>query len=357
MNGKLPAWLISMVLCIAGWTFAAIVMIGAQLADAQARNIEMDLWRDLPGTLLFFAPLMALSWRLDRLFASHGNLTSKPGHIAALYLAVAFIFYPLYIIYEGAVGLYLSSQPLTGLWSRIGAQPRMGWWTDFMIVSGAFALHLAIAAWRNAVDRERALVAAHADNLQLRLTQLQGQLEPHFLFNALSGISALVRTGDRGEALTALSKVSDLLRYALRASKNDWLSVKDEINFLEGYLDIQALRFGDKLNVAKRFDDADWEAYACPPLLFQPLIENAVQHGLETRTEGAMIEIGLSLADGAIRFEVVNDVGERKGGHGVGLAATRQRLSVLYADAATLDTVEESGRYRATLCFPAASGQ
>ncbi len=348
-----PAWLTSLFMCVGGWTFAAFVMTAAQVFDARARGVETSIFLELPSILPFFAPLMALSWGLDRAYAANPTLVSKPSRIAALYLAFAVGFYPLYILYQGAFGLFLSSRPLSELWSSIGAERRISWWRDFMILSGAFALHTAIAAWRNAVDRERALAEAHAENLQLRLSQLQGQLEPHFLFNALSGISALVRTGEKKEALTALSTMSDLLRHALRASKSDWLSVKDEIDFIEAYLDIQTLRFGDKVKVVKRIGEEDWKRFACPPMLFQPLVENAVRHGLEARPEGASIVIDLLLHGQVIHFEVVNDLGESEGGHGVGHNATRQRLSALYGERATLETRKDGGEYRATLRFPA----
>lgn len=350
MKLRLPAWLMSLFLCAGGWSIYALFMTAAQIFDGRGRIVESGLFQQYLTMLPFFAPLMILSWSLDRAYAARPTLVTRPSRIAALYLAVAVGFYPLFILYQSAYGHFLLSHHMTVLWNPINI---ISWWTGLMVLSGTFALHTAIAAWRNAIDREHALAAAHSDNLQLRLSQLQGQLEPHFLFNALSGISALVRNGEKRESLTALSRISDLLRHALRASKSDWLSVKDEIDFTEGYLAIQQLRFGDRMHTEMRIEQEDWRLYACPPLLLQPLVENAVRHGLEARLTETSIEIDLSLRDQMVHFTVVNDLGESRRGHGVGHDTTRQRLFGLYGERASLETRTADEKYWATLRFPA----
>jgi two-component system sensor histidine kinase AlgZ len=128
---------------------------------------------------------------------------------------------------------------------------------------------------------------------------LRAQFEPHFLFNALNAISALVRDGDRGLALGGIGRLSDLLRYALSASVREDVTVAAELQFVRDYLDLQRLRYGERLQVQIDGEDSLLHEVECPPLLLQPLIENALRHDLDCREGPSDIRCGF-VQDGEV---------------------------------------------------------
>jgi two-component system sensor histidine kinase AlgZ len=174
----------------------------------------------------------------------------------------------------------------------------VGWFST----TGTFAAILAIHYWRQARERELAWQRSQTDMLNLRLAleeqrmlALRAQLEPHFLFNALNAISALVRDGDKPLALGGIGRLSDLLRYALSASvRNNRATVAAELQFVRDYLDLQRLRYGERLQVRIDGDDDLLHEVECPPLLLQPLIENALRHDLDCRDGPSDIRLASS---------------------------------------------------------------
>ncbi|KZS00924.1 Uncharacterized protein APZ42_002590, partial [Daphnia magna] len=156
---------------------------------------------------------------------------------------------------QGGGGDVAAGSPLGPTPGQSGASGGVLWWFEFMVVTGTFAAVVGLSAWQRSRRRERDWALAQSDNLRLRLTLLQGQLEPHFLFNTLNGVSSLVRAGERGQALSALSRVSELLRYALRVSRLDWVTVQDELDFVRDYLALQSLRFGAGLRLSWQLDE------------------------------------------------------------------------------------------------------
>ena len=198
-----------------------------------------------------------------------------------------------------------------------------------------------------------------SDLARLRLAELQGQLEPHFLFNALNSVSALVRAGNQPHALSALMRMSGMMRHALRVRSARWISVQDELNFVNEYMELQRLRFGDGFKVHWELDPAPWDAYACAPLLFQPLVENAFHHCVEISGRPQMLCISLRVAAHGLKLSIANalvkDSGTarlRSAGHGLGLPATRERLALLYGSAASLSAGAVGQQHVAVLSFP-----
>jgi signal transduction histidine kinase len=182
--------------------------------------------------------------------------------------------------------------------------------------------------------RERAVAEARlrAELADARLHALSAQLQPHFLFNTLHAISALVRDEPkRAEAL--LARLSDLLRHALRATSSTDSSLGEELAFLEKYVDIQEARFGPRLQVT--FDIAPGVLdLPVPCLLLQPLVENAIQHGIahrRGRVEIAAYRVGARLSL-SVRDDGVGFPADRPLREGIGLTATRARLRQYYGD-------------------------
>jgi LytS/YehU family sensor histidine kinase len=205
----------------------------------------------------------------------------------------------------------------------------------------------AITYQRQAQDR-----ALRASQLETRLAEaqlqaLQRQLHPHFLFNTLNAISALMHR-DVEAADQMLMRLSDLLRIALDQPGVQEVALKDELDFLAKYLEIEQARFGDRLSVHFDVDPITLDAQV-PNLILQPLVENSVRHAIAMRVEPGIIEIRAGRAGDALVLDVGdNGPGFPQGlqpprGRGVGLANTRSRLEHLYGAGGRLEFTERPG--------------
>jgi two-component system, LytTR family, sensor kinase len=176
-------------------------------------------------------------------------------------------------------------------------------------------------------------------NEQLSMAQLDAlrkQIEPHFLFNTLNAVSGLVRAGRDDDAITMIAGLSDFLRHMLEGSSGQQVPLAEELQFAEKYLSIQKVRFADRLQVDLDVPPALYQAQV-PSLILQPIVENAVKHGIAKREQGGRIRIAASLDQDKLRLTVSND-GPRippaeLSGSGVGHANVRTRLTSLYGDA------------------------
>lgn len=168
--------------------------------------------------------------------------------------------------------------------------------------------------------------------MEAQLKMLQAQIEPHFLFNTLANVSSLIDT-DPALSKKLLERLNDWLRIALVRTRSDSATLGDELEMLENYLQILKIRFGDRLRWET---DVDGEARSMifPPMLLQPLVENAVRHGIESKIEGGAISVHATLKNEFLRIEV-SDTGVGlvdKEGSGAGLANVRARLATLFGD-------------------------
>lgn len=162
-----------------------------------------------------------------------------------------------------------------------------------------------------------------------RLSELQSRIRPHFLFNTLNSAIALVRA-EPAQAEALLEDLSDLFRHALR-EQGEFVTLADEIALAQRYLAIEQVRFGDRLQVEWVLDPNASQA-RLPPLLLQPLVENAVRHGVEPSAEGAQVRISTQRRGATVVIKVTNTVPAGQGvrGNGVALANVRDRLSLLH---------------------------
>ena len=187
--------------------------------------------------------------------------------------------------------------------------------------------------------------------LQARMEALQSQINPHFLFNTLNSVSSLVRF-DPDTARTMVVKLANILRRLLRKG-DSFVQLREELEFIDDYLDIEVVRFGrDKLKVVKELDPASLEVMV-PSVILQPLVENAVKHGLAPKVEGGTIYLRSRMQEKLLIVEVEDDgVGIAEGasssGTGIGMANVRERLNVLYNDLARVE-VESSPRTGTTI--------
>lgn len=218
--------------------------------------------------------------------------------------------------------------------SPLPAPPTPAWSIVLDALAYFFLLGLAQAVQVRRRLREREQQAALLEGRlnQARLRALQAQLQPHFLFNSLNGIAALIRS-DPARAEEMVTSLSELLRLALSRSRRQRIPLRDELEFLDRYLEIQQMRFGERLRVERELAD---EVLDClvPSLLLQPLVENAVRHGLEPAPHPGVLRISAQ-AQGARLHLTVADNGVGLGtaartGTGLGVASVRERLAALY---------------------------
>lgn len=339
------------------WGLIALMLALAMYSDELRKGRDVQFGRAVVVSCGWFLPLVLLNWAGLALFDRHPRLL-RPQAIFLIYLPVALLIFPLFLVYETAMNLFTAGRSFDNLLSVLAEQSRYAWWMDFTIVSAAYGIQVAYSIWRQHRQQEQALRDSAHHNLQLRLTLLQGQLEPHFLFNALNSISSLVRSDERQRANAALVQLSELLRYALRASRNGELSLDDELAFTRDYLALQQLRFGARLQLDWQRDPQLDGSRNFPPLLLQPLVENAIRHGLETHDGGMRLSIAVHADQDQLRICISNSLSEPgapANGHGVGLALTRERLHLLFGPRARLVARGEAAAYTVELSLPAES--
>jgi LytS/YehU family sensor histidine kinase len=202
-----------------------------------------------------------------------------------------------------------------------------GMWT--LLFVGLFAgINSARALYRVAVARARAVEGLRAELAEAELRALRAQIQPHFLFNTLNSIAALVRS-DPAAAEETITRLADVFRYALRASERSHARLADELEFLRDYLAIEHVRFGDRLRVVERVDPG-LDDVPVPTLLLQPLVENAVKHGVSTRPAGGRVSLEVRDADDRVVVEIADDGAGMNGdaplGEGFGLHSVRERV-------------------------------
>jgi two-component system LytT family sensor kinase len=186
--------------------------------------------------------------------------------------------------------------------------------------------------------------------LQARMEALQNQINPHFLFNTLNSVSSLVRF-DPDTARELIFKLATILRRLLSSSEA-FVPLREEVDFIDNYLDIEVVRFGhDKLQVIKELGSDSLEVMV-PSMLLQPLVENSIKHGLSSKIDGGSIYLRSRIADSMLVIEVEDDgVGmtaaqSHRGwqGTGIGMANVSERLKVLYGDTAVMTIESHEGK-------------
>jgi two-component system, LytTR family, sensor kinase len=197
---------------------------------------------------------------------------------------------------------------------------------------GVIAIYLATEYQQRYRETLLARAQMEARLVEAQLDALQMQLHPHFLFNTLNAISVLVRKGDGAGAIKMLGGLSDLLRRSLSRVRLQHVSLGEELEFLERYLDIETVRFPDRLKVQIDADPSIRQAKV-PNMILQPIVENALKHGLAPRASGGSIEIVARSRDQALVIEIRDDgvgLSAPSSSGGVGLAHVKKRLEQLY---------------------------
>jgi two-component system, LytTR family, sensor histidine kinase AlgZ len=223
-----------------------------------------------------------------------------------------------------------------------------------VLYAQSMAVHYLLLTIEASRAAERRMLESQVTARDAELRALRAQLHPHFLFNSLNSISALA--GPDPEAARHMCQLlGDFLRLSLGLGASERVALSEELALAENYLAIEQVRFGSRLCVERHVDAA---AATClvPPLLIQPLIENAVKHGVADRVEGGTVRIDASVVGDELRIEVANPrdpAAPPRRGQGLGLENVRQRLRALDPRTTRVDVFPEPESFRVRLTLPA----
>jgi hypothetical protein len=223
--------------------------------------------------------------------------------------------------------------------------------------ASSLVLYGAIVAVGYAIDYRQRLAELQIETTRAQLDALRRQIEPHFLFNTLNGIAAIVREGRNAVAVQMLASLSTFLRGVVEGSARDEVPLGEEIEFLERYLEIQKLRFAERLLLSLDVPE-DLLRARVPSLLLQPIVENSIKHGIAKRAQGGAIRIVAQREDGMLTLIVYNDGPKLPSEEtairvGTGLFNIQKRLRSLYGSAfrLTMRNQEPSGVH-VSVSFP-----
>jgi len=327
LGASLLAWSL---VCATGAlsSYGALLQRGANPSFAEL----FGDWISAHGLMVVFSAV------LYRALQRWPQVLASPRGIGRAYLAVLALFLPLEFLFVSQ----LQKVNLYGIFVELT-------WTTF-----TFVTVVGIRIWQLQRARETDILSLRLELEQQRLAALRGQLEPHFLFNALNAVSALVRMDDRGATLTAISRLSGLLRYAQAAGARDWVTLAEELQFVRDYLALQSMRYGGRLRVAIEGDSGAVLAADCPPLLLQPLVENALRHDLDCHDGEGDIALRFAERDGMLHIHISNSLHQAPAnpGLGLGLRNIEARLRIACGSGAELRTRRDDGRFVAEIRMP-----
>ena len=226
--------------------------------------------------------------------------------------------------------------------------PQWNWRLCLVVIATLMSVAAPLKIWNNTriemnLERHQQLL------LRARMDALSSQINPHFLFNTLNTVSAMIRI-DPDTARGVVLKLSNILRRLLRKHET-FVPLREELSFIDDYLDIEVARFGeDNLDIVKEIDDVTLETFI-PSMLLQPMVENSLKHGLAPRLEGGRILLRTKSSKGRLIIEIADNgvgISEEKMPHvyveGIGLSNVRERLRVLYGEDFHLEIVSSEGQ-------------
>ncbi len=338
------------------WLLYALAWVPPTLLYAVAVSLqgETTWWQALvSGVVIMGAAALvgvAVWWLSGRLpFPGRSRIVFAAVHLLAALLYAAFwvgiVLGWLYLVAGAEVAAFVMRQ--AGIWQ----------FSTGLYVYGLIAGVSYLVRTQNQLrEKETAAARAEAAAAQAQLQTVRANLNPHFLFNALHAVGALVRT-DAAAADRAIEQLGGLLRRSLDHSARESVPLGQEWEFVKSYLELEQLRLGERLRV-----ECDLEPGALdvpvPPFLLQPLVENAVRHGIAARPEGGTIRVQAARRNGALTLRISDDGPARSAertaaGTGFGLEGVRQQLDARYGTRATLHVDRsEQGGFAVTLTLP-----
>lgn len=309
----------------------------------------LSIWLICAG--LWFAATPLILWLARRFPIDRQRwIASSLVHFAAS-CVISFLLLGLYTLITSALGL---TEPGPSLWQGFRSQLVGTFHSEVLTYWMVIGISHGLDYYRK--YRERELRAAQLETrlAQARLDALRMQIHPHFLFNTLNSISVLM-SEDVTAARRMLTRLSDLLRASLENATNHEVSLKEELEFLNNYLQIEQTRFQDRLTVRMDIDPAVLSA-SVPNLILQPLVENAIRHGIAPRAQAGVINISAARENGMVRLRISDNgpgLGSSATTGGIGLTNTQARLDQLYGANHKFEMRSgEHGGFEVTILIP-----
>jgi len=228
---------------------------------------------------------------------------------------------------------------------------------DFLLYGTILTVNSVLESRERLAQQQTETARLNEQLSKAQLRALRQQIEPHFLFNTLNAVSGLVREGRNEAAVGMIVGLSDLLRRVLADSSRQQVPLQEEMEFTQTYLDIQKVRFAERLQLSVDVPPDLWLAQV-PSLILQPMVENAVKHGIAKRAQGGFIRIGASRMNGMLTLSVRNDGPSLSAdweatASGIGIANVRTRLKSLYGEEFTLSLRnQDAGGVEALVSLP-----
>ena len=312
-----------------------MVMMGG-LGWLEAATVSLPL-------ALFYALLCLTPWYMCLALPLGSVQTIK---IVGQHLAAAIVAGLIWIVLAKGLGLVLGHYLFARLNERLSPQLPPLFGIGVLLYLLSVALHYVLFSLESSKEAETREQEALTLARESELKALKAQINPHFLFNSLNSISALA-TVDGKRARDMCIKLSDFLRTTLKLGEMQRITLADELALARAYLEVEQVRFGARLRV--EIDaDADCERCVVPSLLLQPLVENAVKHGIAGLVDGGTIRLEAHCSQGLLQVRICNQFDAESPAasrHGLGLRTVRDRLRALYENRARVDTSATSDNF------------
>jgi len=339
---------------IAIWLLISVVAGLGLVADAVHRQPGTDWMQPL---LLAGSVYMLYSVATPFIYFFVKNRLSiplQPLRLGLHYLGVLVLFFAFYIPASAFVYMNFGQNHAQSIAESISQHSVAYLVIDAFMLTALFIACCAIVYYKKADERARRFerLEVEQEKLKNRMSELQaqslrGQLEPHFLFNALNAISLLIRKNETSLGLEAIFILSNLLRRMIELTDERLVTVEDEMAFSKNYLALQKLRFESRIKDTWEIPE-NLMTRLVPPMLIQPLLENAIHHGVEPADSEVGIVVRLKTSNTRLVLTVINDMSVKKGktaGTGSGLSLIEERLQLLYGKDYSLRNFTENGRF------------
>jgi hypothetical protein len=333
-----------------GWAVVAVplaylgVTLGA-LSWPEAVALSLPL-------ALFFGIVCLAPWPMCRVLPIGPTPAYK---LLGNHFAAAIVAGLIWIVAAKGLGLALGHYFFAGLNERLSPMLPHLIGIGVALYGLSVARHYLLLSLESSKEAETRAQEALTLARESELKALKAQINPHFLFNSLNSISALA-TVDGARARDMCIKLSDFLRTTLKLGEKRSIALADELALAKAYLEVEQVRFGARLRV--QIDAADGcGRCVVPSLVLQPLVENAVKHGIAGLVDGGTIRIGVRCNDGRLQVKIENEFDPESPAssrHGLGLRNVRDRLRAIYENTARVDTAATGDRFVAELELPCA---
>ena len=350
------------------WTWIASIWLGFGLLDAMQTVLIMHAEGMHHAWLILFATTTVswLPWAVATMLVLRLGRRFPPANLkpfskwlihAAACTAIGLLFAAWTAGLEVLLNPYAYSSPRAPFADLCLGKFYNGILSSVILYSVILAVGYVLDSKERLAFQQTETARLNEQLLKAQLDALRQQIEPHFLFNTLNAVAGLVRGQRNDDAVSMIAGLSDFLRRVLEGSNQQQVPLSEEIEFTNRYLEIQKVRFAERLQLSV---DVPMEFYAArvPSLILQPMVENAVKHGIAKRAQGGSIRIKASRSHGSLILSVTNDgpslpADWEKTRSGIGISNVRTRLQSLYKDAFELNMRNlDSGGVEASISLP-----